>query len=423
MRMRNLGHGQSIICFAPPEVHNSIVSLVQKTSSQIDIAHVIQWTLEQTCLHIDRERALWVSRGLNHTKRRLAHDRLLQEAGSEDGTQIVKCNAAEVYLDRVKDREALSLEEMYFDTKDKDTDLPYGFKDDIDDLIAQKLFSEWRNLDNAMQQTSTLQEEQEREVAHENEQERQIQRPEFIEPRKHSIHLIVREFIRNGRLPTRKNGLEAVFKSLQHTTATKYYIPLFETPVFATDDFIHAVKTQPYDNYIRPVNWILVGEGGAFAEMLLLSPYEVNELLPSIRESPNVSLHVYAPRTSKSMFFFGRLDFLGTNRSHTSLAAATLNTLSLFAGMSYFDSFEEYQAFCDFCGLLGGTATALSSKHVSTENFVRPSGRSKEWVSVFQKSPLPLIKALLGMRRKGDDWTTTHMGRIVDVRVLKEEDI
>lgn len=423
MRMRNLGHGQSIICFAPPEVHNSIISLVQKISSQIDIAHVIQWTLEQTCLHIDRERALWVSRGLNHTKRRLAHDHLLQQAGSEDATQIVQCDAVEEYLDRVKDREALSLEEMYFDTKDKDTDLPYGFKDDIDDRIAQKLFSEWRNLENTMQQTSALQEEQEREVAHEIEQERQIQRPGRVEPRKHSIHLIVREFICNGRLPTKRDGLKAVFKSLQHTTAKEVYIPLFETPVFATDDFIHTVKLQPYDNYIRPVNWILVGEGGASAEVLLLSPYEVNELLPSIRKSPRVSLHVYAPRTSRSMFSFGRLDFLSTDRSHTSLATTTLTTLSLFAGTSYFDSFQEYQEFCQFCGLIGGTAAALSSKYVSTENFVRPSGRSKGWVSVFQKSPLPLIKKVLGMRRKGDDWTTTHMGRIFDVRVLKEEDI
>lgn len=422
MRMRNLGHGHSIICFAPPEVHNSILSLFPKSPSQIDISHVIQWTLEQTCRHIERERALWASRGLNHTKRRLARDRLLLKAGSEDVTQIVRSDGVEEYLDRVKDRETLSLEEMYFDSKDKTSDLPYGFKDEIDDPAAQKLFSEWRKLDNVTQQTSMLQEEQEREVAHEIEQERQIQRPREIKPRKHSLHQIVKDFIRNGRLPTNKEELELVFESLRHTTATKLYIPQFKASVFATDDFIHAVQTKPYDDYIRPVNWVLVGKGSAGADVVLLSPYEANELLPEMRKSPNVSLHVYAPRTSKSMFSFGRLDFLSTSLDHSIPAGNTLTTLNLFAGMSYFDSFPEYQEFCCFCGLIGGTVTATSNTHVSSEGFVRPSGRSVDWVSVFQKSPLPLIKALLGMRRKGDDWTTTHMGQIVDARVLNKED-
>ncbi|MCJ1462481.1 hypothetical protein MMC07_001083 [Pseudocyphellaria aurata] len=422
MRMRNLGHGQSIICFAPPEVHESILNLVQKPASQIDISHVIQWTLEQTCRHIRRERALWTSRGLNHTKRRLAYDRLLLNAGSEDATKIVHCDGVEEFLDRVKDREALSLEEMYSGSKEKTEDLPYEFEDDIDDSIAQRLFSEWRKLDKATQETSKLHEEQEREVAHEIEQERQIQRPPEIEPKKHKIHQVVRNFILTGRLSSTRDGLKPAFECFQHTTADGLYFPALETPVFATDDFIHAVHTTPYDDYIRPVSWVLVGKGGALAEVLLLSPYEANELLPMIRDHPHVSLHVYAPRTSKSMFSFGRLDFLSTSRDPSRLAATTLIALNLFAGTSYFDSFQEYQEFCNFCDLIGGTATALSNSLVTNEGFVLPAGRSAEWDSAFQKSPLPLIKALLGMRRKGDDWTDTHMGRIVDARVLREAD-
>lgn len=424
MRMRNLGHGQSIMCFAPPEVNNSILKLVQKPASQIDISYVIEWTLEQTCRHIDQERALWASRGLNYTKRRLAKDRLLLDAGSEDSEKIVHCDGVGGFLDRVKDRETLSLQEMYFDSKDKAADLPYGFQDDLDDSTAQKIISVWRKLDNATQQASPLQEEQEREVAHEIEQERQVQRPRKIEPRKHSVHEVIRTFVRNGWLPSKRTGFEPVFESLKHTTAKTSYIPQLEAPVFASDDFIHAVKTEPYDDYIRPVNWVLVGKGGAFVDVLLLSPYEANELLPAIRQSENVNLHIYAPRTSKSMYSFGRLDFLSTNPHHYSFPAPkTLSTLNLFAGMSYFDSLQEYQEFCNFCGLIGGTAAgSVSHTHVSSEGFVHPAGRSVGWVSVFQKSPLPLIKALLGMRRKGDDWTMTHVGRIVDLKVLKEGD-
>lgn len=420
--MRNLGHGQSVVCFAPPEVHNSILSLVQKPPSQIDISHVIQWTLEKTCLHIEQERALWASRGLNHTKRRLAQKRLLLSAGTEDATQIVRCNEVKGFLDRVKDREALSLEEMYFDTKDKTADLPYGFEDDVDDSSAQILLSEWRKLGHAKQQTSTLQEEQEREVAHETEKERQIQRPRKIEPREHSVHPAVRSIITNGQLPTYRDGFKPVLESLQRTTAKELYIPSLKTPVFATDDFIHAVQTKPYDNFIRPVNWVLVGQGSASADVLLLSPYEANELLPAIRESSNVSLQVYAPRTSKSMYAFSRLDFLSINRSPIRPAVETLCTLNLFAGMLYFDSFQEYQEFCQFCGLIGGKFMVTPNTRVFKPGFESLTDWREDRISsAFEKSPLPLINALLGMRRKGDDWASTHVGRIVEARDLKEE--
>ena len=74
------------------------------------------------------------------------------------------------------------------------------------------------------------------------------------------------------------------------------------------------------------------------------------------------------------------------------------------------------------CGLIGGTAARTSSAlDVSSDGFVHPdSRRAIGWSCAFQTSPLPLIKALLGMRRKGDDWSATHMGQIIDARVLGE---
>lgn len=421
--MRNLGHGQSIVCFAPPEVHRGILSLGRRPKIGTDISDVIRWVLEQTCSHIDRERALWVSRGLSHTKRRLAHDRLRLEAGGEDASQIFHCDAVEQYLSHVKDREALTLEEMYsHDWKNKTKDLPYDFSDDIDDPIARSLFSEWQQLNKAAKQLSVLQEEQEREVAHEIEQERQVQRPPKIKPREHKVDVAVIDFIQNGFV---HDGSKRILESLQLTSAKKHNIPALESRVFASHDFIHAVETRPYDDYIRPVNWILVGKGGAGGDIMLLSPYEANELLPTIRQSPHVSLNLYAPRTSKSMISFSRLDFLATIPSAPTFPPGTLSALNLFAGTLYFDSFGEYQQFCDLCGLIGGGGTAAlasSAPDVSSEGFVHPDSRlAVGWSCAFQSSPLPLIRALLGMRRKGDDWSATHMGQIVDARVLGED--
>lgn len=194
MRMCKLGHGQSIVCFAPPEVHRSILNSAQTPNIGTDISDVLCWTLEETCLHIDRERVLWVFKGLNHSKRRLAHDRPFLHSNSADVSQIVQSDAVEPYLNPIKDREALSLEEMYFDGIEKSTNLPCGFSDDTNDAVSQNLLSEWRQLDQTAKQFSALQEEQEREVAHEMEQEHQVQRPPKTNQRGHTVHTAVRNF-------------------------------------------------------------------------------------------------------------------------------------------------------------------------------------------------------------------------------------
>ena len=420
--MRKLGHGQSVVCFAPPEVNRSIMSLVQKPSHEIEISDVIRWTLERTCCHVERERALWVTRGVNYTKRRLAHDLLLQAAGSEDATAIAKCDGVDKYLDCVKDREAMSLKEMYVDPQDERADLPAGLKDNLNDPIAQALAVEWRKLDAAVERNSTLQEEQEREVAHEIEQERQVERPREIEPRIHNIHAAVRAFVRTGVLPEKNDGFRSLFNILQHTSAKDYNIPSLDIRAFASEDFVHAVRATPYDDYLRPVNWILVGKGKGVAEVLLLSPFEANELLPAIRQSRNVVLHVYAPRSSKAMLSFSRLDFLSIpSPSPFTVDPRTLSVLNLFAGALYFESAREYRDLCDFCGLVGGTTQLPPNCQVSSEGFVLPASREAVmWSCPFMTSPLPLIQALLNMRRKGEVWSATHMGQIVDGKILRD---
>jgi hypothetical protein len=40
----------------------------------------------------------------------------------------------------------------------------------------------------------------------------------------------------------------------------------------------------------------------------------------------------------------------------------------------------------------------------------------------FQTSPLPFLKELFGLRRKGQSYFTTHLGKILHSRVLTEKD-
>ena len=50
MRLRQLGTTQSVVFFAPPEVHQSILDCQKKTNhDKIDSSDVVTWLLEQTC--------------------------------------------------------------------------------------------------------------------------------------------------------------------------------------------------------------------------------------------------------------------------------------------------------------------------------------------------------------------------------------
>ena len=64
MRLRKLGSTQSVVFFAPPEVHQSIHDVCGLPSPDpVDSSHVISWLLEQTCRVNEQLRGLYLSQG------------------------------------------------------------------------------------------------------------------------------------------------------------------------------------------------------------------------------------------------------------------------------------------------------------------------------------------------------------------------
>lgn len=71
-------------------------------------------------------------------------------------------------------------------------------------------------------------------------------------------------------------------------------------PLFVTEDFTRSVglrKDAKADEYLRPVNCVLTRLYEN--EMNIISPYEADVLLPKIRASASVRLHMFTPRTNK----------------------------------------------------------------------------------------------------------------------------
>ena len=155
----------------------------------------------------------------------------------------------------------------------------------------------------------------------------------------------------------------------------------------------------------------------------LLSPFEANELLPHIQLSEKCVLHLYAPRTSKTMVSFSQLNFYQTPSDLLiCIDPHTLRWLDLFAGALYLDAFDDYRTVCEILGLIGSGKPLKPDAVVSSAGFVDRASRLKTgWLSVFEKSPIPFIKALLSMRCQGDNYQFTDVGLIVSGRVLSED--
>jgi len=187
------------------------------------------------------------------------------------------------------------------------------------------------------------------------------------------------------------------------------------TAGFATTT-TNSVGTKLTD-YLRPVNWILSSGSGKGSTIVVISPYEANELLPVIRKSKDVRLHIYAPRVSASMRSFSDLTFYSIPEStrETWTSPAHVRTLfNLFAGQLYFDSREEYERVCVLLGLHMAHPGAMQ---IEVDGFVLPKYRTRE-ASPFSTSPVTTFKQLTGLRRKGMGYGGTDLGRVLNGRPL-----
>ena len=106
MRLRQLAISQSVVFFAPPEVHQSILNFRGKVAKDVIDSHdVIKWLLEQTCCNIEQLQPLYISQGLEYCRRRLAAQRNPDASSQQDQRRA--------YLKVLEQPERYSLENLY----------------------------------------------------------------------------------------------------------------------------------------------------------------------------------------------------------------------------------------------------------------------------------------------------------------------
>ncbi|KAF7944218.1 hypothetical protein EAE96_010620 [Botrytis aclada] len=421
MRMRKLGKGQSVLFCAPKDIQRKIIRSTNMTKSdQIEVKHVLLWCIRNTLDQVRKSVVPWAIQGKRHYER-------LEALSTNPGIVPVS----------VQEDEAQSLEERYGFGKEKadgrwladtapDTDMEYSAElIAIREKCAQFDFDSFTG--------ASLHEEQERELQPEKEMEIQRQHAPSVPALKHKLNADVRNLATTGiMVHSAPSGFLPAFDVFKNTSAKGLFdISKWPRDLWVTRDFAQTVVTYDFDEidtFLRPVNWILTSEGkNGLSFCVIISPFEVQELRSAIQQNKKVVLSIYSPRLSLSSKSFESLDVhnIPTNSKLPSIHPRIIMLLNLFAGQLYLRSYDEYIRLCQFLGLCH--YPPRGNVQIGCDNFVPISSRAlfdavmKE-VCPFKESPVDFFKKVFALRRKGQSFEDTHMGRILNGDLLSRKD-
>ncbi|KAJ8109131.1 hypothetical protein OPT61_g7683 [Boeremia exigua] len=420
MRMRKLGKGQSVVFFVPRDIEEEIRLVRHQENmepARFTVSDILSWAITETCKDQRRAVPIWLNQGLRFAKQQPLWSHLIDREEGEP--QVLRA-------EEFREDDAPTLEMRYSPHRAlMNFSSRFGH-------IKQHYAVQFQNRCEQFGLTDThrasFDEEQERELAPEAEQERQVEKLPRFEPAQHQVHPGLEQFVLRGAWPT--TPFQPAFKILETTSAAQYFdVSEFSNAILVTRDFAVTVNgsfgpVMYSDSFQRPVQWILTIRDDP-AVLIIVSPYEVQELLTAIEQSKHVELRLYSAKVNLGYDSLDRLDLYSISRDkiRRSIPRATVSRLCQFAGQLYLSSFDDYIQFCQSLGL----AWEIASDDV----VLGPDGfiiSSQEQGSIahrpsFSKSPVSFLKALMTkIRQNSEHIERTHVGKILQGLRLLESD-
>ena len=432
--------------FAPPQVDRNIRQIVHKTPADtISSDDVIIWAGMNTCDSLERARPLRLLQGLQYLKRQRASNAFQLFCEKRPG-QPLHAGRSERFWREMQEEDLQGLEELYAPDQDHTALFEKLIDRNASHPVMKSLVKEFDEIRQSGMAHRNLDEEQEQEqeLKHEIQQEQQFQfeHPLGIEALTNGVTGGLEKYVASGVLPEQKGkSFRPVFSQFYRTSAAAnldVYKPEC-SEIWATNDFMKTVKllpqNSPQDMYLATADWVLTScrksAENQIAEMVIISQFEANELLPHIIKSPNVRLDPYVPKTKPLSISFGDIRMY-THPGHPPAGfpnPASIRDLNIFAGALHLDTYEEYSQLCSYLGIITSEHKAIARndlhKFVSSGGFVGPKARKQlgwQGECPFERSPILFLKKLLSMRHHGQDISSKIMGMLVDgKRVSRDE--
>jgi len=431
MRLRRLGDGHSLCFIAPPEVHHNICEMQIETQEEITSLTVLAWCIKQTCEALDNARPLRTVHGLEYLRQQGVLNEYIPS--SQSSAKIAKqINRKKEFWQEIQEDESQQLSQLYGAHEGRIGAIKKRLDRESTDQIMQHLIREFDIMERTAMENTSLDIEQEREIAHEVQRQRHVQRPGKVEALEPHISRGLETFVSSGTfqdLMAMGTGKERGLKLFTYTSvkecAQDSKINTQVCSAFVTHDFIFSVDLEQdalLDLYLRPVTWVLSSTENR--QLLIISPHEANALLPKIKVSEKVRLHCFAARTTKGMAQSNRMNIYTVN-SHPEdvpVLSHSVLELDLIAGSLYLENAEHYERLCDFLGLMGPGVRATNSV-VSKDGFISDEVRREiDWdkFTPFHQNPIPYFKQIFELRMQGQGFGHTHMGAILNGRVLTD---
>ncbi|PIA82927.1 hypothetical protein CB0940_12275 [Cercospora beticola] len=419
MRLRKLGKGQSVVFCVSSEIQAKILSVTGKSEpSSINIADVLLWSISETHSDVRRSMPLWQVQG----QRFYRQQALWEECGGHMTVATAK---------KFQEQECQTIEHRYHPLQVDETP---SHSCDISEAHLRRISARCQEFDDLEFTASTLQEEQERELSPEIEQERHVQRPPAASPARHQLRDDVIRFAKHGIYDPQSKAYMAAFAAFQGSSAAEMFSPaLLKCKLLVSADFYETLDMSSHshisDSYQRPVQWMLSNRVNGSSEadyMLVISPFEANQLYPEMKHSRGATLHMYKPKCNSG---YATLDHLLLHtvpaRDVPDIPRSLAVAVNLFAGQLYISSREDYLEICGFLGLSAIVVTQEMTDRgwrLDATGFILSDDAGRSGCG-YPKSPVSFFKGMISkVRRNGEAIDKTHIGQLLDGRLFSEQD-
>jgi hypothetical protein len=160
----------------------------------------------------------------------------------------------------------------------------------------------------------------------------------------------------------------------------------------------------------RPVQWLLWSRQSE--EALLLSPEEVELIIPILRNEKDARVHLlsYAAPVTRKMLHFNNLAYYAIPALPNDYKVPGWLPIEVgfFAGRIYFE-WHEYEGILSFLGL----KPAASPDSSGSDTTLVEGANDGQPHYTFTKKPLAFLQDWISARRKMQDWSASPMGFIV----------
>lgn len=405
MRMRLLGNGHSIAFWASKEADIQIRDLCRLGNRKPTNKDVIKFISHNSQRFENANIPHWTAAAVNYAKKTVAHivnDEAILVTHNEHAPLI------DLYTKCV-DSEYVTLSEMYGGREDvpltqitnqRFTQLSQlvpsvgidnnaianaiAFNTKIQKLVSDKLQQRVADLPLF---TQSLDEEQEKELEHELEEQRYVQRPPPAEPCKPVYYKQLEQIITNGAssgiIAELKKGL--IICPIAEALIGKRFYAAYQNSspwvnnLFVTQDFNRIIEEDGdfSDAFLRPVSWIIRIDSAISRDIcLLVSSYECERLLPALRKSTKAALYTYHPRLSQNHENLSNNKELMVNKLESKKIDIDLCEqiqIGMFAGSMYFKDVAEQDEFCRFMGLIPRPRTS-AHQAAFEKGAIQPNG-------------------------------------------------